>query len=148
MYKFDDIIYKNLKYIKKNKKHGILFKIEKDDNVAGLINWYRENSHERIKLLQKLVGGGYFEEYSCYIEGLKYNIYCNEDGRGLFEKNIILSHILGYNLYGDCLLVYNSSCDTCGKSLAEKKCMKCKKMRYCGKECQKEDWECHKEYCK
>ena len=34
-------------------------------------------------------------------------------------------------------------CDCCGESGARKKC-KCKTRRYCGRECQRRDWEEHR----
>ena len=48
------------------------------------------------------------------------------------------------------------ACKTCGKLNAElskekkklKTCGKCKKVAYCSKECQKEDWKDHKEDCR
>ena len=40
-------------------------------------------------------------------------------------------------------------CDNCGKSSDQlKKCSKCHQMYYCDKECQQNDWKCHKFECK
>ena len=38
-------------------------------------------------------------------------------------------------------------CRACGKKDDVKKCSKCKKVSYCGKECQKKDWKDHKRSC-
>jgi len=39
-------------------------------------------------------------------------------------------------------------CTGCGKTaVGMMKCMKCREVRYCTKECQKEDWPRHKEFC-
>ena len=41
-------------------------------------------------------------------------------------------------------------CANCGKPSAEglRQCAGCKKVRYCGKECQKIHWKQHKPMCK
>lgn len=48
-----------------------------------------------------------------------------------------------------------SNCETCGKARdavaggnAMQVCGRCKKVRYCGKGCQVEDWEAHKPFCR
>lgn len=43
-------------------------------------------------------------------------------------------------------------CGTCGKGKEEEgkalmRCGKCKKMMYCGRACQTEDWKAHKPFC-
>ena len=38
-------------------------------------------------------------------------------------------------------------CDACGKPDATNKCSRCKKARYCSKECQKKAWRDHKPSC-
>ena len=39
--------------------------------------------------------------------------------------------------------------DNCGKRSDQlKKCSKCNQMYYCDKECQQNDWKCHKFECK
>lgn len=38
------------------------------------------------------------------------------------------------------------SCHACGKE-AKSKCSKCKKAHYCGPDCQKKDWEKHRDRC-
>jgi hypothetical protein len=42
-------------------------------------------------------------------------------------------------------------CDGCGTGISEtplKKCARCEKVRYCSKECQKNEWKQHKHECK
>lgn len=41
-----------------------------------------------------------------------------------------------------------ATCSTCSKSEALKRCARCKKVSYCSAECQKADWQKHKEICK
>jgi hypothetical protein len=42
-----------------------------------------------------------------------------------------------------------SACNACGETLRPlSSCAGCKKVRYCGKKCQKDDWKEHKEDCK
>jgi hypothetical protein len=41
-------------------------------------------------------------------------------------------------------------CYNCGKNFPKEtllQCMKCKQVRYCNAECQKEDWSNHREFC-
>lgn len=47
-----------------------------------------------------------------------------------------------------------ANCETCGKAEdavaggnALQQCGRCKKVRYCGKGCQAEDWKAHKPFC-
>jgi hypothetical protein len=47
-----------------------------------------------------------------------------------------------------------ANCETCGKAddavaggNALQQCGRCKKVRYCGKDCQMEDWKAHKPFC-
>ena len=39
-------------------------------------------------------------------------------------------------------------CSNCTKLDSNYKCSKCKKVFYCSKKCQKEDWKSHKKICK
>ena len=39
------------------------------------------------------------------------------------------------------------SCGNCGKSESHMVCSGCKKIRYCGRDCQKEHWKVHKKTC-
>ena len=41
----------------------------------------------------------------------------------------------------------NSLCSYCGKIGQTKKCSRCHKVSYCGKECQRKDWSQHKKIC-
>lgn len=41
-----------------------------------------------------------------------------------------------------------ATCAQCNKLVKVKKCGKCKTIRYCGKECQKADYDRHKKICK
>jgi len=38
-------------------------------------------------------------------------------------------------------------CAVCGKEEAKLRCSKCQSMHYCGKDCQRQDWRCHKKWC-
>lgn len=39
-------------------------------------------------------------------------------------------------------------CGTCGEEKPEKKCSKCKAVRYCDRDCQRLHWFAHKKTCK
>lgn len=55
----------------------------------------------------------------------------------------------------ECLVASSmSNCETCGKAEDEvaggnglQQCGRCKKVRYCGRNCQAEDWKAHKPFC-
>jgi len=45
-------------------------------------------------------------------------------------------------------IIYSSACYKCGKEYDTKRCSRCKRISYCGVECQKADWEeRHRDEC-
>lgn len=131
--------------IKTNKKLGICF--QNDTKELSVVEWYDEDQDQTMLMLQHLVKG-YFTVITRDIEGRRYHIYCHENSKNLYKQNILVSEMINYDVFGDCFMIYDSSCNACGNDLALKKCSGCKKKRYCDQECQSDDWEFHKEYCK
>ena len=42
---------------------------------------------------------------------------------------------------------FNIECEGCGLTVGLSFCLRCKRVRYCGRECQKSDWKTHKPSC-
>ena len=133
-----------MKTIKNNKKLGLWF--DNDTKSISIVEWHDEDRDKTMVTLHHLVKG-YFTVLTRDIAGKRYHIYCHEDGRILYEKNILVSEMINEDVFGNCFIIYDSSCNACGNDIALKKCTGCKKKRYCNRECQKDDWEFHKEFC-
>ena len=137
--------------IRKSKPYGMYWGMDSNESF-NLCKWYEKPKDEDdmtyVYNLQKLVEG-YFEIQTKIYKGKMYKIYMNEMGR--YKYNINPSSDLldiGVPVYGPFFIVYDSACDNCGEDVSELLCGGCRKRRYCGKKCQKDHWEYHKEECK
>jgi len=135
--------------IRQNKPYGMYWGMGNNDSL-NLCKWWNDgDAATYLHNLQDLVGGDNFEIQTKIYNGKKYDVYMNEMGR--YKYNINPSSDLldiGFPVYGPFFIKYNSSCDNCGEHISELVCKGCKNRRYCGKKCQKENWEYHKEECK
>ncbi|KAK0486653.1 hypothetical protein EDD18DRAFT_1360662 [Armillaria luteobubalina] len=97
------------------------------DNLAMLFN----NDHENAQLLKMfgMEGGDTRKEVLDRIGYVRYEA----DGSVTFEKNVVIA---------------SDACAACEKrDMRLQKCSRCKKVSYCGPECQKAHWKKHKPVC-
>lgn len=85
-----------------------------------------------------------------------------DDNLTQFKNNMIVLATVNMARYGDKLtkieektigkmmkhlIIKNVCCNYCGIIINLKQCSKCKKVRYCGRDCQLKDWKDHKKDC-
>ncbi|KAK0472166.1 hypothetical protein IW261DRAFT_1665844 [Armillaria novae-zelandiae] len=97
------------------------------DNLALLF----KNDHENAQLLKMfgMEGGDTRKEVLDHIGYVRYEA----DGRVTFERNVVIA---------------SDACAACEKrDMKLQKCGRCKKVSYCGPECQRAHWKKHKPVC-
>ncbi|KAL1703107.1 hypothetical protein EV121DRAFT_292695 [Schizophyllum commune] len=62
-----------------------------------------------------------------------------------FVTQVALSPLFGVSYVEP--ILRGRQCSACGKKLNLRLCARCKKVKYCGAECQKRDWKVHKAHC-
>ena len=129
-------------YLKKNRGKGLLLKSDKrKENVIY------DMKDDHFKTAYKAIKCHTIEILEYENGNDNYMIYMDENA---LNKNLRLNDYLkplDLRIYGDVLIVFDTECLNCGKYLTKLKCGKCKKARYCNRECQLENWECHKGDC-
>jgi hypothetical protein len=153
-YEFADNCYKKMKSINMTDEEIRSYVIRElstmEREICDHFGEYEYDTKELCKFWGALALKKYKSWSCCVIIGLKIKLFKNDDKNGTLVRRDSVEGLLkaGYKAVAENGLWQPCSNEGCKTPHGNfKKCSKCKKVRYCCRECQVADWKKHKPDC-